>query len=375
MDKGLELLPKNDTHRRIIHLDMDAFYASVEMRDHPEYRHKALVVARDPREHHGHGVITTANYLARKYGVGSAMPAIRAVKQVPEELLAFVAPNFDKYRQVSDQIHEIMHELTDQIETVSLDEAYLDVTQNKLGNYSVIYLANYMQEQIYRQLHLTSSFGISYNKFLAKIGSDYAKPFGKTLILPDEALDFLANQDISKFPGIGKKTQEILRGMNINTGADLQAQPVSNLVNQFKKAGYYMAMHAHGIDLRPVESQRQRKSIGKERTFDPAIYHQQEAMGILRHFCIEVAKELKKRNLKTTCVVLKIRDLDFQTFTRRKLLKVATQDEIELYQAVLPLFHEVESLLLNGVRLLGVSVTNLANQIYVETDLFITDDY
>lgn len=375
MNREENLLPKQDTSRRIIHLDMDAFYASVEMHDHPEYRDKALVVASDPRKHHGHGVITTANYLARQYGVGSAMPAIRAVKQIPEDKLVFAEPNFARYRQVSDQIHQFMYELTDQVESISLDEAYLDVTKNKIGNYSAIYLANWLQETIYRETGLTSSFGISYNKFLAKIGSDYAKPFGKTLILPEEAIDFLAKQDISKFPGIGKKTQESFRKMGINTGADLQKQSVSFLVDNFKKFGYAIAIHAHGIDLSRVNGHRQRKSIGKERTFEPPIYDQQQALSLLRKYSLDLARELKKRNLKTKCVVLKIRDRDFSTLTRRRMLKLPTQDGLEIYQEVSQIFETVDKFLMRGIRLLGVSLTNLQDQVYQETSLFETENF
>lgn len=180
----IDLLPRNDFSRRIIHLDMDAFYASVEMRDRPELANKAVVIAQDPRKTGGHGVIATANYRARKYGVGSAMAAAQAVKLIPAEELVFVEPDFAKYHRVSGQVHGLMHELTDQIESVALDEAYMDVTRSKIPGKSALELASYLQEQIFRQLHLTSSFGVSYNKFLAKMGSEYAKPFGRTYLAP-----------------------------------------------------------------------------------------------------------------------------------------------------------------------------------------------
>lgn len=184
------LLPQNDIHRRIIHLDMDAFYASVETRDHPELKNKALVVGQDPRHNGGHGVVATCNYHARKYGVHSAMPAIQAVHLVPEEELVFIRPNFEKYHRVSAQVHSFMHEITDLVESVALDEAYLDVTHNKIGQESSVQLALDLQKKIKSKLGLNSSFGVSYNKFLAKMGSEYAKPFGRTVILPDEALNF-----------------------------------------------------------------------------------------------------------------------------------------------------------------------------------------
>lgn len=366
------LLPRNDIHRRIIHLDMDAFYASVEMRDHPELKHKALVVAHDPRKFNGHGVITTANYLARRYGVGSAMPAIKAVQQIPADKLVFVAPNFEKYHAVSAQVHAVMHEVTDIIEPVSLDEAYLDVTKNKLGKYSSVQLGNYMQEKIYRTTGLTCSYGVTYNKFLAKMGSEYAKPFGKTVILPDEALAFLAKQDIKKFPGVGKKMQPVLRAMGINTGADLQKKSVEFLLDHFKKMGYVLAMHSRGIDLSPVEAERQRKSIGKERTFEPGIFDEQAALTQLRKYSGEVSQILKESNLQASCVVLKIRDLNFHTVTRRKMLGQKTHDQNLIYEEASTLFHTLPEFLEHGIRLLGVSVTNLEQETYRETNLFST---
>lgn len=372
MTKTEYLLPKNDIHRRIIHLDMDAFYASVEMRDHPELKHKAVVVAHDPREYNGHGVITTANYIARRYGVGSAMPAIKAVRQIPAEKLVFIPPNFKKYHAVSDQVHAIMHEVTDVIEPVSLDEAYLDVTKNKLGDYSSIELGNYMQQKVYQETGLTCSYGVTYNKFLAKMGSEYAKPFGKTVILPEEAQAFLARQDIKKFPGVGKKMQVVLREMGINTGADLQAKSVKFLIDHFKKMGYVMALHSRGIDLSPVQAERQRKSIGKERTFEPSIFEEQAALTQLRKYSHEVAEILRQQNLQTDCVVLKIRNTAFRTVTRRKMLKHSTQDGNLIYAEARDLFSGLPEFLDQGIRLLGVSVTNLKQETFEETNLFST---
>lgn len=367
------LLPENDFHRRIIHLDMDAFYASVEMRDHPELSNKAVVISNDPRKNNGHGVVATANYFARSFGVHSAMPAIKAVKLIPENQLVFVKPDFNKYHAISDQVHEIMHEVTDIIETVALDEAYLDVTKNKLGNYSVIELGNYLQQRIYHTLHLTSSFGASYNKFLAKMGSDYAKPFGRTVILPRDSLNFLANQDIKKFPGIGKKTQKTLRDLNVNNGKDLRDFGILNLIEKFKKSGYYMALHAYGIDLEPVLASRIRKSLGKERTFEPSIFDENYAVTQLRNFSHDVAQSLRSKGLTGKVVVLKLRDSDFKTITRRKMLDKQTSNEWEFYQASRELFEQESEYLLNGIRLLGVSVTDLQSVHYEQINLFSTN--
>ncbi|MDD6416931.1 MAG: DNA polymerase IV [Lactobacillus porci] len=372
--KDEDLLPRNDCSRRIIHLDMDAFYASVEMRDHPELRGKAVVIAQDPRLHGGHGVIATANYRARKYGVGSAMPAIKAIQQIPKEELVFVDPDFAKYHAVSDQVHAIMHEVTDQIETVALDEAYLDVTQNKLQRSSVIELGCYMQQKIYAELQLTCSFGASYNKFLAKMGSEYAKPFGRTVILPQEARAFLAKQDIKEFPGIGKKTQAALRDLGINNGADLRAFGTRKLLEKFKKAGYYMAMHAYGIDLSPVRSTRQRKSLGKERTFEPEIYDPAQAQTLLRQYCGEIAQSLQARGLVARVLVLKLRDRDFNTITRRQRLPAASNKAADFYPVAKELLDREPEFIENGLRLLGVSGGDLSGARYEEISLFPTDE-
>lgn len=170
---------------------MDAFYASVEINRHPEYKDKALVVGQDPRDNNGHGVVATCNYVARKYGVHSAMASIQALRLVPKDKIVFVPPDFETYRSVSAQIHSFMHEITDQVESIALDEAYLDVTKNKIGEYSAVQIALNLQKRIRAELNLNSSFGVSYNKFLAKMGSEYAKPFGRVVILPDEAKRFL----------------------------------------------------------------------------------------------------------------------------------------------------------------------------------------
>ncbi len=253
------LLPKNDTSRKIIHLDMDAFYASVEMRDNPSLANKALIIGQDPRLNNGHGVVATANYVARKFGVHSAMSTMKALKLVPESEVVFLKPNFEKYRSVSSQIHELMYEMTDQVESVALDEAYLDVTQNKLGAYSALELAIRLQKKIFKEVHLNSSFGISYNKFLAKMGSEYAKPFGRTVILPNEAKIFLSQRKISDFPGIGERTQQQLKELGVKNGSDLQKLDTEFLIKKFKKMGYVIAQHAHGIDLNPVVKKRKRK--------------------------------------------------------------------------------------------------------------------
>lgn len=366
-----EFLPKNNTSRKIVHLDMDAFYASVEMQNNPALKQKALVVGHDPRKHHGHGVVTTANYVARKYGVHSAMPTAKALKLVPKEKLVFVSPNFAKYRAVSNHIHELMYQVTDQVESVALDEAYLDVTKNKL-NKPAFQAASWLQQKIYQETGLTSSFGVTYNKFLAKMASEYAKPFGRTVILPEDALEFLGKQPIEKFPGIGKKTQQQLHDLNIYLGEDLQKVSVLFLMEKFKKLGYAMALHAHGIDLSPVKKDRLRKSIGTERTFDPIIYDKNQALTILRSFCETVSEKLIAQNLQAQVVVLKIRNNNFETLTKRKQLSKPSNDGIEFYQTIKVLLDKTNNFLNDGVRLLGVTAGSLVNKKFeeVKLDLF-----
>lgn len=374
MNKIDNLLPQNDIHRRIIHLDMDAFYASVELRDHPEYQNKAIVVGQDPRKHGGHGVVATANYLARTYGVHSAMPSIKAVQLIPADKLVIISPNFEKYRAASAHIHEIMHEYTDLVQSVALDEAYLDVTHNKKEINSATEIALTIQERIYYELGLTCSFGVTYNKFLAKLGSEYAKPFGRCLILPSEARDFLGRKKIEAFPGVGPKTQEKLHEMGIFTGADLQKVPVRILLKQFNKMGYVLAEHAQGIDLSPVipDSDLNRKSIGIERSYEQAIHEEQDALTRIREYSDKLEIELKKRNFYANTIVFKIRNERFETSTKRRKLTKPTNDGTQIYAVAKDLFeaNSPQQYLNTGIRLIGVTVTDFSQQQYQETSLF-----
>lgn len=288
------------------------------------------------------------------------MPTAKAVRLIPAEKLVIIQPHFEKYRAVSAEIHRLMHEMTDRVESVSLDEAYLDVTENKLHLDDPVRIATILQEQIYQKVGLTSSFGVSYNKFLAKMGSEYAKPFGRTVIKPETALDFLAKQKIEKFPGIGPKTQERLAEMGVYTGADLIKISTDVLIKKFNRMGYLIAQHAHGIDLREVvtDSERNRKSIGIERTFNQSLFDENEALTKLRAYSGELENKLKKRHFLANCVVLKIRDVNFKTITKRKKLKQGTNDKIVIYDTGRVLFETEKGMLATGVRLLGLTVTD-----------------
>ena len=210
----------NDTSRKIIHVDMDAFFASIEERDNPKLKGKPVVIARNPLETGGRGVVSTANYEARKYGIHSAMSAKEAYDLCPQAI--FVSGNYAHYQEISRQMHEIFHRYTDEVEGMALDEAYLDVTVNKINATSAVKIAKMIQHDIFTELHLTSSAGVSYNKFLAKIASDIEKPRGLTLIAPEEALAFLADLPVAKFHGVGVKTAEKLEALGITEGRDIQ---------------------------------------------------------------------------------------------------------------------------------------------------------
>lgn len=365
----LELPDIIHDERKIIHVDMDAFYASVEQREHPEYRQKALVIAADPREHNGHGVITTANYRARKYGVGSAMPAIKAVEKIPQSELVFTPPNFKLYRQVSAQIHQIFTQVTDVWEPVALDEAYLDVTSNKLQLVDVIQVALIIQRTIRRQLDLTCSVGISYNKFLAKMASDYAKPFGRTVVTSAQARNFLAPLPISKFHGIGKATQVKMQQLGLQFGRDIQQTSFDFLTKKLGKIGFLLYQRARGIDNQPVKAHRQSKSIGREQTFNRPIFNDQETRQIFQTMARQVAHTLEQKRLVGYTVVIKVRTVEFVTYTRRQTLRKATNDAELIFQTSWDLLQAL-NLQTQPLRLLGITMTNLREQNFIEIELF-----
>lgn len=253
----------NDTSRKIIHVDMDAFFASIEERDNPILKGKPVVIARNPLETGGRGVVSTANYIARTYGIHSAMSAKEAYDLCPKAI--FIAGNYEHYMAISHQIHDIFHRYTDQVEGMALDEAYLDVTVNKIGATSAVKIAKMIQHDIFNELGLTSSAGVSYNKFLAKIASDIEKPRGLTLIEPERAISFLSDLPVDNFYGVGNKTAEKLERIGIKTGQDIQNMSPQLLADHFGLFGWELYLKANGIHNSPVKSNRIRKSIGKEK--------------------------------------------------------------------------------------------------------------
>lgn len=349
----------NDTSRKIIHMDMDAFFASVEERDHPELKGKPVIIGHDPRLSGGRGVVSTCNYEARKYGVHSAMSSKEAYERCPQAV--FIPGNYEKYQAVGLQVREIFKRYTDLIEPMSIDEAYLDVTNNKLGLQSAVKVARLIQHDIWNELHLTASAGVSYNKFLAKIASDYQKPRGLTVILPEQAQDFLSQLDVAKFHGVGKRTVERLHDLGIYTGADLLEVPEMTLIDHFGRFGFDLYRKARGIHNSPVKSNRIRKSIGKERTYRKLLVAEDDVLKELANLSEKVASSLAKHQKIGKTLVLKIRYADFTTLTKRRSLEEATRDPEVIQRLAQELYQSLESNS-SGIRLLGVTLTNFSSE-------------
>lgn len=344
----------NDLSRKIIHIDMDAFFASVEIRDNPKLKGKPVIIGSDPRQTGGRGVVSTCSYEARAFGVHSAMSSKEAYERCPQAV--FISGNYEKYKSVGLEIRAIFKRYTDLIEPMSIDEAYLDVTENKLGIKSAVKIARLIQQDIWQELHLTASAGVSYNKFLAKMASDYQKPHGLTVILPDQAEDFLKQMDIAKFHGVGKKTVERLHEMSIYTGEDLLAVSEVTLIDRFGRLGFDLYRKARGIHNSPVKANRIRKSIGKEKTYGKSLQVEEDIKKELTLLSEKVAHNLSTQDKAGKIIILKIRYADFSTLTRRKSLPQATQDASQISQTALQLYEELAE---NGkgIRLLGITVT------------------
>ena len=344
----------NDTSRKIIHIDMDAFFAAVEVRDNPKLKGHPVIIGSDPRLTGGRGVVSTCNYEARKFGVHSAMSSKEAYERCPQGI--FISGNYEKYQAVGLQIREIFKRYTDLIEPMSIDEAYLDVTENKLGIKSAVKIAKLIQHDIWNELQLTASAGVSYNKFLAKIASDYEKPHGLTVILPEEAEAFLASMDIAKFHGVGNKSVEKLHELGVYTGADLLKIPEMTLIDKFGRFGFDLYRKARGISNSPVKSNRIRKSIGKERTYAKLLYSEEDIKKELTLLAQKVENSLIKHDKKGRTIVLKIRYADFSTLTKRKSLNLATRDKKQIERTAHEIYDSLEEQP-RGIRLLGLTVT------------------
>ncbi|GAX47213.1 DNA polymerase IV [Pseudolactococcus reticulitermitis] len=344
----------NDTSRKIIHIDMDAFFASIEERDNPELKGKPVVIARNPLETGGRGVVSTANYEARKYGIHSAMSAKEAYELCPQAI--FVSGNYAHYQEVSRQMHDIFHRYTDEVEGMALDEAYLDVTVNKINATSAVKIAKMIQHDIFTELQLTSSAGVSYNKFLAKIASDIEKPRGLTLIPPEDALSFLADLPVEKFHGVGAKTAEKLETLGITKGSEIQNASPQFLAEKLGVFGWQLYLKANGIHQSPVKPNRIRKSVGKEKTYGKLLYLEVDIKAEVSKLSQRVATSLQDKKLKGHIIVIKIRYADFTTLTKRLSLDDKVDDADAIDQCAQKLLDETLRDTV-GIRLLGVTVT------------------
>ena len=337
--------------RKIIHVDMDAFYASVEQLDNPELAGKPLAVGGSGER----GVISAASYEARKFGVRSAMSGVIASKNCPQ--LIFVPPRFSRYKEISKQIRAVFHEYTDLVEPLSLDEAYLDVTVNKKGNPSASLIAEEIRQKIFQTTGLRASAGISYNKFIAKIASDINKPNGQKTIPPEKAIDFLEKLDIKKFYGVGKVTATKMYNLGIFTGTHLKEKTEEFLTKNFGKSGAHYYHIVRGIHNGKVNPNRITKSVAAEHTFRTNLTSEIFMLERLERIADELEQRLKKSKLAGKTVTLKIKYSDFTQQTRSRTLPFFVKDKAILLETVKELLYQEK--MKNSVRLLGISVTNL----------------
>ena len=336
---------------KIIHVDMDQFYAAVEQHDHPELKGKPIAVGHDAER----GVVATASYEARKYGVHSAQ-SIQVAKRLCPQLI-IVEPHFQRYKEVSAQLHDIFHDYTDLIEPVSLDEAFLDVTENKRNMELGVDIAKEIKQRIFDTTGLTASAGVSYCKFLAKIASDWRKPNGLTVIHPDRAQDFIDQLRVEKIWGIGPKTADRMHSMGIFNGNDLRKQSLQHLTEVFGKMGQVFYNFARGIDERPVVSEWERKSVSCEQTFSHDISDQMAATIELYHTVLELERRIKKNAFEGHTLTLKVKFQDFQQITRSITVEQVLRTKDDILPLAKQLLRQVE-FSSHPIRLLGLGVSN-----------------
>lgn len=346
-------MKREETHRKIIHVDMDAFFAAVEQRDNPELRGKPVIVGGKPG---GRGVVSTCSYEARKFGVRSAMPTNEAYRLCPHGI--FVKSNFEAYKEASNIVRNIFFDYTELVEPLSLDEAYLDVTENHKGNPSATLIAEEIRARIYEDTQLTASAGVAPNKFVAKIASDYNKPNGLTVITPNQVGDFVAQLDIKKFFGVGKATQKKMHALGIKTGADLKHWAEIDLVKAFGKSGRYYYKIARGIDNREVKPHRTRKSYGKERTFSEDVGDLEWVNTFLEDLSKQISEGMRNIPTAGKTITLKVRYKNFDTITRSHSLAHYTNKAEEISVIAKQLLEQTEAGT-REIRLLGISLSNL----------------
>ena len=337
--------------RKIIHVDMDAFYASVEELDNPDLRGKPLAVGGNEIR----GVVSAASYEARKFGVRSAMSGVLAKQKCPH--LLFVPPRFKRYKEISLKIRKIFFDYTDLVEPLSLDEAYLDVTENKKGNPSASLIAQEIRQRIWDELELRASAGISINKFIAKVASDINKPNGQKTINPEEVMSFLEELPVNKFYGVGKVTAAKMHNHGIFTGLDLKSRSLEELTKLFSNSGANYYHIVRGIHKSAVKPNRTRKSIAAERTFNENISSEVFMLERLENIAVELEKRMVKSNTKGKTITLKIKYSDFTQQTRSKTVDFFMQKTNVFFPLVKELLYQEK--LKNSVRLLGISFSNL----------------
>ncbi len=346
-------MERDEPIRKIIHIDMDAFYASVEQRDRVELRGKPVIVGGSAE---GRGVVATCSYEARSFGVHSAMASYKAKQLCPDGV--FLRPDIEKYRKVSREIHAIFREYTDLVEPLSLDEAYLDVTHNLKGLEFANEVAREIRQAIFSRVQLTASAGISYNKFIAKIASDYHKPNGQTTIPPELGPEFVANLPIKKFFGIGKKSEKKLLDLGIQTGSDLKKFSLPDLNRLFGVRGQYFYNAVRGIDERPLVTNSVRKSSGSETTFSKNSHSLEEMLLFLKSLLDDLVSKWQKNEIRGRCLTVKLKYDNFEVHTRSKTFSPSTNERTLLWNYAETLFTQLYE---EGrdVRLIGVTLSRL----------------
>lgn len=351
-----------DDLRKIIHIDMDAFYASIEQRDKPGLKGKPIIVGGDPNKR---GVVATCSYEARKFGIHSAMPSITAYKLCPHVI--FTRPRMNVYKEVSDEIMDILYKYSDIIEPLALDEAFIDVTENKLNSKYATIIAKEIKNRIYKETKLTASAGVSYNKFLAKLGSDFNKPNGLTVITPEIKEKFLDNMSIDKFFGVGKVTKNKLNNIGIFTGRDLKSLSENELIDLFNEKGKLLYDFARGIDNRIVNPNRIRKSIGKEITLREDIEELEDIIPVLKSLAEQVEKRAILCNAKGHTITLKVKFSDFKNITRRVTIDKYVNKQKDILDKVLELLKSID-ITNRKIRLLGITLSNFKHEKEIKDD-------
>jgi DNA polymerase IV len=346
--------------RTILHVDMDAFYAAVEMRDHPEFRAKPVIVGSDPKEGKGRGIVSTCSYEARKFGVHSAQPISQAWRLCPHGI--YVRPDMEKYARVSGRVMNILLDFTDMLEQVSIDEAFLDVTGSEKIFGSGKEIAEKIKRRIHEELQLTASVGVAQNKFIAKVASDLKKPNGLVIVAPGREKEFLAPLTISRLWGVGPKTEAKLKSIGLERIGQLADLKHSELAARFGKSGAHLWQLAQGIDDRPVLPEEGFKSIGHENTFEKDTSDTRLLESTLLALTEKVAHRLRMQGVRARTIAVKFREADFSTFTRRTTVASPVDTTEKIFPAARQL---MKSLIRKGVlvRLIGVSASNLETEV------------